>query len=257
MELLYDLSIYTILLLMVVAFSAGFIDSIAGGGGLIMLPAFLLAGIPAQFALGTNKFVAITGTSTALFNFIKSGKVIWKIAIIGLISSFIGSIFGTKAILYLDEEVATKIIMWILPLTAIITFIPKKQIKSVVSDFSNIDLYVTSPIICFVIGFYDGFLGPGAGTFFIISFYAILGMNMVNASAVAKVFNLASGVGAFITFAFAGKVLYFLAIPLIISNILGSYIGSKIAINKGHSFIRVVIIIVFILMFISLVVKFI
>ncbi len=257
MDLLFDLNTYTLLLLMIAAFSAGFIDSIAGGGGLIMLPAFLLAGIPAQIALGTNKFVAITGTSTALFNFIKSGKVIWKIAIIGLILSFIGSIFGTKAILYFNEEVATKIIMWILPFTALITFIPKKQIKSVESDFSNIDLYIISPIICFIIGFYDGFLGPGAGTFFIISFYAVLGMNMVNASAIAKVFNLASGVGAFITFAIAGKVLYLLAIPLIISNILGSYIGSKIAISKGHSFIRVIIIIVVIIMFIVLLIKFI
>lgn len=257
METLFDIQIHLLILLIAAAFFAGFIDSIAGGGGLILLPAFLLAGVPAQYALGTNKLVAITGTSTALINFIRSGKVIWNIAIVGLIASFFGSILGTKSILFFNEEIVTKIILWVLPITALITFIPKKQIKSVTSDFTKTDIYIIAPIICFIVGFYDGFVGPGAGTFFILSFYIFLGMNLVNASAVAKILNLASGVGAFITFAIAGKVIYMLALPLIIANVIGSYIGSKIAIKKGHSFVRLIIIAVFIIMFISMVIKFI
>ena len=189
-------------------------------------------------------------------NFIKSGKVIWRIAFWGLIFSLIGSVVGTKAILFFDERTATKIVMWILPFTAIVTFLPKKQIKSELSEFSKKDIYFISPLIGFVIGFYDGFFGPGAGTFLILALYAVMGMNIVNASAVAKVINLASGVGAFITFAFAGKVLYGICLPLIVANILGGYVGSKMAIKMGHSFVRIMIIFVFIVMFISLLIKY-
>ena len=256
MDILADIPLYIILILIVASFFASFIDSIAGGGGLIMIPALLLAGISPQFALGTNKLVAICGTGTALVNFIRKGKVIWQIALPGLVCSFVGSVLGTKAILLFDEATVTKIIMWILPFTAIVTFIPKKHLKSSLNDFSKKDIYVLGPLICFTIGFYDGFFGPGAGTFLIIAFYAVLGMNTVNASAVAKVINLASGVGAFVTFALAGKILYGLALPLIVANILGGYVGSKIAISKGHSFIKAMIVFVFIIMFVSLLIKF-
>lgn len=256
MEIFGDIELYILLILIFVSFAAGFIDSVAGGGGLLMVPSLLLAGIPAQFALGTNKFVAIFGTSTALINFIRNGKVIWRIAIIGLIFSLIGSVFGTKAILLFDEKTVTTIILWILPFTAIVTFIPRKHLKSQLVDFSKRELYLFVPLICLVLGFYDGFFGPGMGTFLIIAFYVVLGMNTVNASAVAKAVNLASGVGAFITFAFAGKVLYMVGLPLAIANIAGGFAGSKMAIVKGHSFIRVTIVVVFIVMFISLIVKY-
>ncbi len=256
METFADFPVYILAILMGVSFFAGFIDSVAGGGGLVMIPALLLAGLPAQYALGTNKLVAICGTGTALINFIRSGKVIWRIALLGLVCSLIGSVIGTNAILLFDEKTVTKIIMWILPFTAVVTFLPKKHIKSEFSEFTKKDVYFLGPLICFVIGFYDGFFGPGAGTFLIIAFYAVLGMNIVNASAVAKVINLSSGIGAFITFALAGKVLYGVGLPLIAANILGGYAGSRMAIKKGHSFVRIMIILVFIVMFVSLLIKF-
>lgn len=252
MESLFDLPFQVSLLLILVSFSAGFIDSVAGGGGLLMIPSFLLAGIPSHNALATNKFVAIWGSGTAVINFALNKKIIWRIAVMGLVCSMIGSVIGTKAILLFDEQTVKKIILFILPFTAIITFIPKKKIKSELAEFSGRELYVYAPLICFVMGFYDGFFGPGTGTFLILAFYGIMGMNMVNASAVAKVVNLASGLGSFVTFAIAGKVLYMVGAPLAVANILGAYSGSKIAMKKGQGFIRIIIIFVFIIMFASL-----
>lgn len=252
MESLFDFPIQISLLLLLVSFSAGFIDSVAGGGGLLLMPSLLLAGVPSHMALGTNKFIAIWGTGTAVINFALNKKVIWRIAVIGLVFSMVGSVIGTKAILLFDEQTVKKIILTILPFTAIVTFLPKKKLKTELLDFNDREIYIYAPLICFFLGFYDGFFGPGTGMFLILAFYSILGMNMVNASAVAKVVNLASGVGSFITFALAGKVLYFVGAPLVAANVLGAYVGSKTAIKKGQSFIKIIIIIVFIIMFASL-----
>ncbi len=252
-----ELSIYIVLILCIVSFAAGFVDSVAGGGGLLMAPALLLSGMPPHLALGTNKFIAIFGTATAVINFTRHRIIIWRIAIIGLIASMIGAAIGTNAILLFDDKTATTIILAILPFTAIVTFMPKKQVKSNVSEFNNKELYLLVPIISFCLGFYDGFFGPGTGTFIIIAFYSVLGMNLIYASAVAKVINLASGVGSFITFAIAGKIFYTLGIPLIVCNIVGAYFGSKMAMSKGQSFIRKLIVIVFVMLFISLIIKYI
>lgn len=242
-----------ILLLCLMSFLAGFIDSVAGGGGLVLLPSLLLAGIPPQAALGTNKFAAIFGTSTALANFIKNGKVIWRIAGFGLAFSFMGSIIGTKAILYFDQNTTAKIIIIMLPITAIATFLPRRQLKTSVLDFSRKDLYLYTPLLCLTFGFYDGFFGPGAGTFLIFGFYIFLGLHLINASAISKVFNLASNLGSFVTFALSDKVLYGIGIPIALSNLVGGYLGSILAIRKGQQFIKVFVLIVFAILFITLV----
>jgi uncharacterized membrane protein YfcA len=244
-----------ILLLSLMSFLAGFIDSVAGGGGLVLIPSLLLAGIPPQTALGTNKFAAIFGTSTALANFMKHGKVIWKIAGFGLVFSVIGSVIGTKSILYFDEKTTAKIILLLLPITAIITFLPKRQLKTSLSDLSKKDLYLFTPLLCFMVGFYDGFFGPGTGTFLIFGFYIFLGLHLINASAISKVFNLASNLGSFVTFAFADRVLYGIGIPIAISNLVGGYLGSLLAIKKGQQFIKVFLLIVFGILFVTLIHK--
>jgi hypothetical protein len=244
-----------ILLLSGMSFLAGLIDAVAGGGGLILLPSLLVAGIPPQMVLGTNKFASMLGTMTALMNFVRSGKVIWKIALAGLGFSLIGSVLGTRAILHFDQATAAKIIMFLLPVPAVLTFLPKKQMKTSAAGFSTVNMYLHVPILCLVVGFYDGFFGPGTGTFLIFGFYVLLGLHLVHASAISKVFNLASNVGSFVTFVFAGKVLYSIGIPIALANILGGYIGSSLAIRKGQSFIRIILILVFILLFLTLVFK--
>jgi uncharacterized protein len=242
-----------VLLLSLMSFLAGFIDSVAGGGGLVLIPSLLLAGIPPQTALGTNKFAALFGTSTALANFMKNGKVIWRIAGFGLAFSVIGSVIGTKAILYFDQNTTAKIIVMMLPITGIVTFLPKRQLKTSISDFSKKDLYCYTPLLCSIVGFYDGFFGPGTGTFLIFGFYIFLGLHLLNASAISKVFNLASNAGSFVTFAFADKVLYGIGIPIAMSNLVGGYLGSILAIKKGQQFIKVSLLIVFGILFITLI----
>lgn len=249
------MDLLTISWLCVMSFLAGFVDSIAGGGGLLLLPPLLLAGIPPQLCLGTNKFASMLGTSTALFNFVRNGKVIWKIAAFGLLFSLTGSVAGTKTILLFDQKIIAKIIIMLLPLAALTTFIPKKQLKTSVNEFSQKELYVYVPVFCFAIGFYDGFFGPGTGTFLIFGFYMFLGLHLIQASAVSKVFNLASNVGSFITFASAGKVLYSVGIPIALANILGGYLGSMLAITKGQKMIKIFMLIVFLLLFITLIIR--
>ena len=249
-----DLSI--LIALIIASFLAGFIDSIAGGGGLILMPSLLIAGIPPQIALGTNKFAAMFGTGTALSNFIRNKKVIWKIAFIGVAFSLAGSVLGAKAILVFNQETVGKIIMALLPITAIVTFIPKKQLKTKASSFTKANLFFHVPLVCLIIGFYDGFFGPGTGSFLIFFFYVFLGLHLVNSSAVSKVFNLASNIGAFIAFAIAGKVLYAVGIPIAFANIAGGFLGSHLAIRKGQSLVKVFLIIAFIILFIPLAVKY-
>lgn len=241
-----------IVVLCFMSFLAGFIDSIAGGGGLILLPSLLVAGIPPQFALGTNKLAGTFGTATALYNFIRNGKVIWKLALVGLAFSVGGSVIGTKAILVFDQDTTAKIIIVLLPVTAIITFLPKRQLKTSIDDISNMDVYLFTPLICFVFGFYDGFFGPGTGTFLIFAFYTFLGLHLLNASAITKVFNLASNIGSFATFAFADKVLYGIGLPIALCNLAGGYLGSMLAIRKGQQFIRIFLLFVFGLLFATL-----
>lgn len=237
------------------SFLAGFVDSIAGGGGLLLLPPLLLAGIPPQLCLGTNKFASMLGTSAALLNFIRNEKVIWKIAVCGLLFSLSGSVLGTKAILQFDQNTTARIVIALLPFAAVTTFIPKKQLKTSVADFSKKELYVYIPVFCFIIGFYDGFFGPGTGTFLIFGFYMFLGLHLIQASAISKVFNLASNVGSFITFAYADKVLYSIGIPIALANILGGYLGSILAIRKGQNLIKIFMLIVFLILFITLIVR--
>lgn len=239
-------------ILIAVSFVAGFVDSIAGGGGFILVPSLMLAGIPTPMAIATNKLPAVFGTAAASYTFIKNKKVIWSIAIIGLICALIGGALGSKLNQGFSEDTLNKIVLTILPFAAIITFIPKKNLKQNISSFSKKELYIAVPFITFFLGIYDGFIGPGMGTFLIIAFYFVLGMDMVNASAVAKIVNFASGAGSLITYYIAGNVILAVGIPLLISNVIGSYIGSRLAVKKGQSFIKIIVIVVFIIMFVSL-----
>ncbi|MDO7253531.1 sulfite exporter TauE/SafE family protein [Helicobacter cappadocius] len=251
-----DLSLFVLVVLFGVFFVAGFIDSIAGGGGLLSIPALLLAGIPPQYALGTNKFIVVFGTASALVNFIKHKKIIYKITLLSVVFSLLGAHIGTELILSLSESIATKVILFLLPLSALSIFIPHNFVKNNPKSFNSIQTFLYAPLLSLLIGVYDGFFGAGTGTFLILGFYLFLQMDMLSASASAKAINLASGLGSLVTFAFSNHIFYFLALPLIVANILGGYTGSKLAIKKGVGLIRIFIIISFVLVFISLLLKY-
>lgn len=250
----FDITTITIIL-SAVSFLAGFVDSIAGGGGIILLPSLLLAGIPPQIALGTNKFAASIGTGTALINFILKKKVVWGIAVSGIAFSLLGSFIGTKTILLFNSETTGRIIIFLLPLAMLVTLIPQKE-RAAVSEPSKFDLTVKIPAVCLATGFYDGFFGPGTGSFLIIAFYIFTGIGLVRASATSKVFNLASNLGALAIFALDGKVIYMLGIPLAVANILGNYLGSSLAIKKGANIIKFFLLLSLSILMISLIWKY-
>lgn len=247
--------IATAAVLSMAGFLTGLVDSIAGGGGLIMLPALLLAGVPAQTALGTNKFVGTLGTLAALVNFARSGLVLWKPALIGIPFALAGAAVGSRCVLAFDSATAGKIVVALLPFAALATLFPRRSIAEAAS-VSTGALYVFTPLICCGVGFYDGFFGPGAGSFYILAFHFILRMNLIRASATAKVFNLASNVGAFVVFLLDGQVFFFYAIPLAIANILGNITGSQMAIRIGSEVVRRVLLLSLGILFATLVWRF-
>lgn len=252
---LYDLDMLKIIILMLAFFMAGLIDSIAGGGGAISLPAMLLMGLPAQYCVGTNKLAALFGTFSALLNYIRCRRFNVKISLMGIVCGLIGSACGSKVLSMLDSEIALKCIIFLLPLGALISLVAKKS--NVKKDIGNKDIFIYTPLIAICIGFYDGFFGPGTGSFLILAFLFILKVDIVEANIFAKTINLATNIGSFLVFSINGQIFYTLAIFLIISNVSGNLIGSTIAMRVNLVFIKMLLFLVFLGLFIILFSKYI
>jgi uncharacterized membrane protein YfcA len=232
-------------------FISGFVDSAAGGGGLINIPIFLLVGAPPEFALGTTKMSATIGKTAALINYAKSGFVNWRLAFAGLPAAIAGGVLGTKAILYFDSADIGKIILFLLPLGIIALFLPRKNFNTA-KEITKIKLYLTAPAICFVLGFYDGFFGPGVGSFFIIALNFFIGLTLVQAAAMTKVFNLATAFSSFAVFAVEGRVFFVVGTLLIFFSIMGNITGSSLVIKIGSKFVKTVLVFSLSLLFVSL-----
>ncbi|MDH2449514.1 sulfite exporter TauE/SafE family protein [Priestia megaterium] len=253
---IFDGGITITLVLFFCCFLAGFIDSVAGGGGLIMVPSFILAGFPAQTALAQEKLVGTIGTMVAIRNYMKNKKIVWKIASYGIITAIIGAYVGAKLILFFDEELVGKIIVFLFPIGLILTILPKKQHTSGASMPSGkLALFIVL-FVCFTAGFYDGFFGPGTGSLMIILFHYVVKFTLLEASATSKIFNFASNIGALIAFIIGGHVLLLKGIPMILGNILGNYIGSNMAIKQGDTFIKKTLVTSLSILFISLIYKY-
>ncbi|WP_018348625.1 sulfite exporter TauE/SafE family protein [Longispora albida] len=226
-------------LLTLAGFIAGFIDSIAGGGALILVPALLFAGYSPQLALGTEKYVSTVGTLAALYNFAKDKRVVWSLVGVGVVFAVVGAFIGAQVILLFDTNTIGKIITFLVPLGLAVTLLPKKQKRdSDQIDLKSKKILFGAPALCFVIGFYDGFFGPGTGSMLVLGFHLLLRLGLVEASATSKVFNLASNVGALIAFVWTGNILYLVGIPMLLANIAGNYVGSKVALRGGAKVVR-------------------
>lgn len=242
---------YQIMLAIVcpLVFCAGFVDAVAGGGGLISLPAYIFAGVPIHIAYGTNKFANCTGTFVACVKFFKSGNIRIKSAVLSAAGALIGSWFGTQLVLVLDEKYLKYCLMIILPVVAVFLLFNRNFGSSdEVKKLSNKKLYVLSFIIGMVIGAYDGFFGPGTGTFLVLSFTSILGFDLITASGNAKIVNLASNFAALIAYMINGKILFSIGIPAAICAILGNYIGAHMAIKSGVKVIKPIILVVVVML---------
>ena len=252
-----DITLLILIALMVSAFAAGFIDSVAGGGGLILVPSFILAGLPPQLALGQEKIVSTLGTIAAIRNFIRNKKVIWTAVATGIPAGLIGAYAGAQTILYFDPDTIGKIIVFMLPFGIILSFIPKKNRNEDNSAPINKTVILFGvPTAVFVIGFYDGFFGPGTGSFLILALHYLLRFDLVSASATSKLFNFSSNIGALFAFMIAGNVLYMLAMPLVAMNLFGNHVGSSSAMKYGAKLIQRTISVSLSLLMISLGYKF-
>ena len=220
-------------------FIAGFIDSIAGGGGLISLPAYLAAGMPPPFAAATNKCSSVFGTLVASIKYMRSSKIDYKAAFSAAAAALLGSSIGAYLNMLINEKALNFIMVVSVPIIAVF-LVFKKDFGNEDTTYrhSSLKIIILSVIIGFVIGMYDGFFGPGTGTFLALAFTGIAGFDLITASGNTKIVNLASNIAAFITFALGGKILWQIGLPGAVFGIAGNFIGSSFALKKGVKFIR-------------------
>ncbi len=239
----------SMLFVCVMVFLAGFVDSVAGGGGIISLPAYIFVGLPPHQAYGCNKFSSAFGTTFSAARFFLNGTLDLKVALVSAVGSFIGSGIASKIVLLLDEQVLKGMLVFILPIVAVIIMFKRNYgEENLAAQLQGVKVWILAMAIGFLIGGYDGLFGPGTGTFAIFAYTMIMKYDLRTASGNAKVLNLASNYASLVTFAFAGTILYKIAIPAAICGIVGNYIGSGFAIKRGAKFIRPMMLVVMVLL---------
>lgn len=248
-----ELTLKMYLIVLPLVFLAAFIDSIAGGGGLISLPAYTLAGLDYNLASGCNKFSAMFGTLVSAVRYYKGGKLMLLPGLCAAATALPGSWLGTRAAMALGTDVMSGFMVFAIPVIGVITLFGKKGGDR---DNPGKDMNRQKILICLliglVIGFYDGFFGPGTGTLLIILFTWLTGMGMVTASATSKIVNLASNIAALVTRLFAGDVIFALAIPAMLCSVAGGWLGTKLALNRGAKLVRYVMMGVLVLLTVKL-----
>lgn len=243
MEYVYEENTVYIILFCV-AFFASLIDSIAGGGGLLTTPSMLLVGISPLNVLATNKFQSCFGTFTSTYNYYKNGLLVDNKKILYFVLSFVGSSIGTLLVSRISNDTLESIIP-ILLIGAAVFFITNKRPSEVKT---NEKLLILFNLFIFAIGFYDGFFGPGTGSFFVLTFIIIKGANIMQSTAITKLLNFASNFAAFIIFALQGYVIWYLGLVMAVAQIAGAFTGSRFAIRNGEKVVRPVLVIVSILL---------
>jgi hypothetical protein len=232
---------YTLLLLCLAAFCAGLVDAIVGGGGLIQLPValILLPAQPVSALIASLKIPAFSGTSVAAIQYIRKVSMDWKRLSLMCTLAFFASFSGSYLLTLLSNAFMKPVIFGVLCIVAIYTFIKKNFGQNTENQHDINKPLVFAIAISLIIGFYDGFIGPGAGSFLMLAFISLLGYDFLHASAHAKMVNLATNLGSITLFLFKSKIIWMIALPMALSNAIGGAIGVKLAINKGNKFIRI------------------
>lgn len=222
------------------ALFAGFVDSIVGGGGLIQLPALFTAfpGTTPATLFGTNKLASIVGTTSAAIQYSRRVAIPWGVAGPGALAALVGSWYGAKAVAYLDPAILRPLILVLLVLVATYTFL-RKELGAVSNEPEHGKRSATLAVaIGGGIGFYDGFFGPGTGSFLIFLFIRFLGMDFLRASVSAKILNVATNLAAIGFFVGNVELMWKLAAVMAVCNLTGSIIGSRMALKHGTGFVR-------------------
>ncbi|TAF68346.1 MAG: sulfite exporter TauE/SafE family protein [Flavobacterium sp.] len=235
-----------ILLLCLAAFAAGFIDAIVGGGGLIQTPVglILLPSLPVATVIGTLKVPAFSGTSFAAFQYLKKVDLNWKLLGIMMLLAFPSAFLGSTLLTYVSNDFMKPLLLVVLSFLVVYTYAKKNFGQQIEKNSSPQRQVINAVAISFVVGLYDGFIGPGTGSFLVVAFIAIMGFDFLHASANAKMVNLATNFGSICLFMLKGKIIWAIALPMAASNALGGWLGAKLAINKGNSFIRIFFLVV-------------
>lgn len=248
-----DLSFELLAILSVVAIAAGFIDAIAGGGGLLTIPALLFTGMPPVQAIATNKLQACFGSFTATRYFIKQNLVIPKQQLGAIVAASIGAIIGAIAIQLFDSSLLITLLPFALILIAVYLVMAKNFGQS--SDKPKLSKKKFNTSFITGIGFYDGFFGPGTGTFFTLSYCKMRALNLIQATAHAKLMNFTTNIISLFIFILSDQVLWQVGLAMALGQIIGARIGAATAIKQGTDFIRYMTVAVCIAMSISLLLK--
>lgn len=242
MEILITNGYDILCFLFFVGMTAGFIDSIAGGGGLISLPALLSVGIPPHIALGTNKLQGTFGALTSAFNYIRNGKVNLKSSVFGIVITLIGAATGASLIQKIDPSLLNRLVPVLLLLVLIYTIFYKSD--EINERQPKMQQWLFFLIFGFSLGFYDGFFGPGTGSFWTAALMLLMGYNMTQSVGITRVMNFTSNVVALSLFVVRGNVYFTEGLVMAAGQIIGARIGSSLAIKKGTRFIRPIFIVV-------------
>jgi uncharacterized protein len=235
---MHELDTVTVFALIGVAFAAGMVDAIAGGGGLLQMPALLAAGLPPHFALATNKAASVFGAATSFRRFYQAGlmKRGWLLPLFG--GALVGSWLGARLLLVVSNDRLKPVILVLLTAAALAVFFLKPAVKPENTSPPLSNELAKATLVAFTLGAYDGFFGPGTGTFLILIFVFFFALSLPQASANAKTVNFASNIAAVATFAVNGLVLWKVSLPMAFGQLAGAHFGARLAIRNGAVLIR-------------------
>ena len=232
-----ELDIFTLFLLFLAGGFAGFVDSIAGGGGIITLPALLAVGIPPHQALATNKLQSSFGSFTATINYAKKGLMKPKELLLGVVFTFIGAASGAISVQFFDAKSLEDMIIFMLIVIFLYTLASPNL--GAIHTTAKLKKPLFYTIFGLLIGFYDGFFGPGTGSFWTMALILLLGLDLKGATAQTKLFNFTSNIASLLMFIYAGLVLWVAGVVMGVGQIIGAYLGSSLVAKKEVKFIRV------------------
>ncbi|MDO8342867.1 MAG: TSUP family transporter [Cellvibrio sp.] len=241
-----DFAVETLLFLFFAAAVAGFMDTLAGGGGLITIPALVVSGVPPLAALGTNKLQSSFGSGTSSFLLFKRKKIHWQELRPMMIAAFLGSVLGTVIVQFIDA----KVLGFMIPLVLIIIaayFITAPYLK-LESTEPRMSAGLYRKTVVPAIGVYDGMFGPGTGSFLAVAGVSLRGLELINATAIAKPLNFATNIASLIVFIFAGQIMWLAGFTMIIGQMLGAWMGSHYLFKVNPKVLRILIVTICLIM---------
>lgn len=247
-----DINLLTYIIVCTTTFLGGFVDAIAGGGGLISIPGYMIAGLPAHYAIATNKLSASMGTAVATFKLARLGHIPWKRAFFCIIAAVVGGSTGARLALLVSADLFKRIMLVIIPLTAVYLSM-NRSMGEEKEPLGKTQTIIRAVIIAMVVGVYDGFYGPGTGTFLILLLMGAAHFSLGDANGTAKAINLTTAISSLIVYLLNGKVIIMLGLAGGITGIAGNYIGVTYFEKKGVKIVRPVMFIVLAIFFIRII----